>query len=210
MTVFGIDPGSDRTGYGCIETDGRRHRLVACGAITSPAHDVVSQTSPRHPPRTGPLLAECRPDCVAIENLFYATNVRSALKLGHARGVAMVAAVAAGVPIVGVHPRRDQASSRRLRARRQAPGPADGEAAARPRRCANPARCRRRPRRRHLPRAARRLRADHGRAPVAAASELARREGGGPRAMSRSVGAARGRSGPTQTPEPEPGAWSPS
>jgi crossover junction endodeoxyribonuclease RuvC len=50
------------------------------------------------------MLAECRPDCVAIENLFYATNVRSALKLGHARGVAMVAAVAAGVPIAEYTP----------------------------------------------------------------------------------------------------------
>ena len=39
MRIFGIDPGSERTGYGCVETDGRRHRLVACGAITSPAGD---------------------------------------------------------------------------------------------------------------------------------------------------------------------------
>ena len=47
---------------------------------------------------------ECRPDCVAIENLFYAVNVRSALKLGHARGVAMLAAVEAGVPVVEYTP----------------------------------------------------------------------------------------------------------
>src|SRR4029077_19000019 len=44
------------------------------------------------------LLAECRPDCVAIENLFHSNNARSALKLGHARGVAMLAAVEAGLP----------------------------------------------------------------------------------------------------------------
>ena len=50
------------------------------------------------------MLAECRPDCVAIENLFFATNVRSALKLGHARGVAMLAAVEAGVPVVEYTP----------------------------------------------------------------------------------------------------------
>ena len=37
MKIFGIDPGSQRTGYGCVETDGFRHRLVQCGAITSPA-----------------------------------------------------------------------------------------------------------------------------------------------------------------------------
>ena len=37
MRVFGIDPGSERTGYGCVETDGSRHRIVMCGAISSPA-----------------------------------------------------------------------------------------------------------------------------------------------------------------------------
>ena len=37
MRVFGIDPGSERTGYGCVETDGSRHRIVICGAISSPA-----------------------------------------------------------------------------------------------------------------------------------------------------------------------------
>ena len=49
-------------------------------------------------------LADCRPDCVAIENLFHAVNVRSALKLGHARGVAMLAAVEAGVPVIEYTP----------------------------------------------------------------------------------------------------------
>src|SRR5262249_4212672 len=50
------------------------------------------------------LLAQCRPDCVAIENLFHSTNARSALKLGHARGVAMLAAVEAGLPIAEYTP----------------------------------------------------------------------------------------------------------
>jgi len=50
------------------------------------------------------VIQDCRPDCVAIENLFYATNVRSALKLGHARGVAMLAAVEAGLPVIEYTP----------------------------------------------------------------------------------------------------------
>jgi crossover junction endodeoxyribonuclease RuvC len=50
------------------------------------------------------LLAECRPDCVAIENLFHSNNARSALKLGHARGVAMLAAVEAGLPVAEYTP----------------------------------------------------------------------------------------------------------
>ena len=104
MKVFGIDPGSDRTGYGCVETDGSRHRLMTCGAISAPA----SATFPEkllviHSCLTT-LLSECRPDCVAIENLFHAANVRSALKLGHARGVAMLAAVEAGVNVAEYTP----------------------------------------------------------------------------------------------------------
>src|SRR5205085_12039351 len=50
------------------------------------------------------LIRECRPDSVAIENLFHAVNVRTALKLGHARGVAMLAAVEAGVPVAEYTP----------------------------------------------------------------------------------------------------------
>ena len=99
MKIFGIDPGSGRTGYGCVETDGSRHRMVACGAISAPAHATFPEKLLVIHTRLAALMVECRPDSVAIESLFHATNVRSALKLGHARGVAMLAAVEAGVPV---------------------------------------------------------------------------------------------------------------
>lgn len=96
MKVFGIDPGSERTGYGCVESDGSRHRLVACGAIvTSPRLGFPAQLLRIHKQLTA-LLAEHRPECVAVESIFHAVNVRSALKLGHARGVAVLAAVEGG------------------------------------------------------------------------------------------------------------------
>jgi crossover junction endodeoxyribonuclease RuvC len=97
--VFGIDPGSERTGYGCVETDGSRHRIVVCGAISSPALASFPDKLHRIHSQLTIILAECRPACVAIENVFYSVNARSALKLGHARGVAMLAAVEAGVPV---------------------------------------------------------------------------------------------------------------
>jgi crossover junction endodeoxyribonuclease RuvC len=104
VRIFGIDPGSERTGYGCVETNGSRHHLVACGAISSRSSDAFPDRLARiHRELTG-LLVTCRPDCVAIENLFHATNVRSALKLGHARGVAMLAAVEAGCEVVEYTP----------------------------------------------------------------------------------------------------------
>jgi crossover junction endodeoxyribonuclease RuvC len=104
VKIFGIDPGSERTGYGCVETDGTRHRVIVCGAITAaPGAAFPAKLLVIHQ-RLSALLAECAPDCVAIENLFHATNVRSALKLGHARGVAMLAAVEAGVPVAEYTP----------------------------------------------------------------------------------------------------------
>ena len=104
MRIFGIDPGSERTGYGCVETDGSRRRMVACGAISAPAHATFPEKLLVIHTRLAALLVECRPDAVAIENLFFATNVRSALKLGHARGVAMLADVEAGVEVVEYTP----------------------------------------------------------------------------------------------------------
>ena len=104
MIIFGIDPGSERTGYGCIASDGRRHRLLACGTISAPAGSPFADRL--HAIHTGlvDLLAAHRPDCVAIENIFHARNVRSALKLGHARGVALLAASAAGITVVEYTP----------------------------------------------------------------------------------------------------------
>jgi crossover junction endodeoxyribonuclease RuvC len=99
VRVFGIDPGCERTGYGCVETDGSRHRIVLCGAITAPAIEPLPDKLHRIHTQLARLLAECRPASVAIENLFFSVNVRSALKLGHARGVAMLAAVEAGLPV---------------------------------------------------------------------------------------------------------------
>ena len=104
MRIFGIDPGSYRTGYGCVETDGSRHRIIVAGAIQTPAPASFPEKLLTIHNRLAVLLAEHRPDCVAIENLFHAANVRSALKLGHARGVAMLAAVEAGLPVVEYTP----------------------------------------------------------------------------------------------------------
>jgi crossover junction endodeoxyribonuclease RuvC len=103
VRIFGIDPGSERTGYGCVETDGRRHHLVACGAISVPDADLPHRHAHIHAALTT-LLTDARPDCVAIESIFHAANARSALRLGHARGVAVLAAVQHGCPVVEYTP----------------------------------------------------------------------------------------------------------
>jgi crossover junction endodeoxyribonuclease RuvC len=104
MIIFGIDPGSERTGYGCIDSDGRRHRLIACGSLSAPAGASFPERLQAIHEGLTALLAEHQPSCVAIENIFHAKNVRSALRLGHARGVAILAASSAGVPVVEYTP----------------------------------------------------------------------------------------------------------
>lgn len=104
MRVFGIDPGSVRTGYGCVDSDGSRHQLVTFGVIAAaPGASFPDKLHAIHRTLTQ-LIATHRPDCVVIENVFHAKNARSALLLGHARGVAMLAAVEADLPVVEYTP----------------------------------------------------------------------------------------------------------
>jgi crossover junction endodeoxyribonuclease RuvC len=104
VRIFGIDPGSIRTGYGCVETDGARHRLVACGVLSGPAGASLPDRLRAIHDGLRDLLRDSAPQCVAVENLFHARNVRSALVLGHARGVAVLAAVEAGLPVIEYTP----------------------------------------------------------------------------------------------------------
>jgi len=104
VRIFGIDPGSERTGYGCLQTDGSRHALIVCGCLAAPAHTPLADKLLVIHAGLSALLAEHRPDCVAIENIFHAKNARSALRLGHARGVALLAASQAGLPVAEYSP----------------------------------------------------------------------------------------------------------
>jgi crossover junction endodeoxyribonuclease RuvC len=104
VKVFGIDPGSVRTGYGCVDSDGTRHRLVVCGAVTTPSRAGFPERLLTIHRELSRLIATSSPDWIAVENLFHATNARSALQLGHARGVALLAAIEASVPIVEYTP----------------------------------------------------------------------------------------------------------
>jgi crossover junction endodeoxyribonuclease RuvC len=104
VKIFGIDPGSRRTGYGCIERIGSRHRLVICGSLTGPTRAAFPDKLKAIHNGLRMLLAQHRPDCVVVENIFHARNVRSALKLGHARGVVLLAAAEVGIPVAEYSP----------------------------------------------------------------------------------------------------------
>ncbi len=104
MRILGIDPGSESTGYGIIESDGSRHTAVTFGAIRSNASRPFHERLLKIHSGLKDLLAREKVDAVAIEEVFYSANVQSALRLGHARGVALLAAAEAGVPVFEYSP----------------------------------------------------------------------------------------------------------
>jgi crossover junction endodeoxyribonuclease RuvC len=100
MRVLGIDCGTEYTGYGVVEqtASGELH-CVAVGAIRLSPRDPLPQRLERIYSEISGLIARHYPELVAIEDVFYAVNVKSALKLGQVRGVAMLAAAAAGLEV---------------------------------------------------------------------------------------------------------------
>ena len=105
MRVLGIDCGTEYTGYGIVEllTDDRL-LYIDCGAIKLSPREPMSKRLALINTRLQQLIAEHHPDRAAIEDVFYAVNVKSALKLGQVRGVAMLAAATAGLEVAEYSP----------------------------------------------------------------------------------------------------------
>lgn len=99
MVILGIDPGSRITGYGLIRKEGNRLIHIDNGALfTDSAADFPGRLRRIFEGLTE-VIDRYSPQAVAVEDLFFANNVQSALKLGQARGAAIVAAVSAGLPV---------------------------------------------------------------------------------------------------------------
>jgi crossover junction endodeoxyribonuclease RuvC len=104
VRVLGIDCGSERTGYGVIDSDGQRHRMIASGVIrTSPKWPFERRLKEIAGGLRG-LLREFAPESAAVEEVFYSANVKTALKLAHVRGVALLSIAEAGVSLAEYSP----------------------------------------------------------------------------------------------------------
>jgi len=104
MRVLGIDCGTERTGYGVIDSDGRVHKYVAAGCIRSSAKDPLERRLLNIAGSLRNLFAEHRPDSAAVEEVFFSVNAKSALKLSHARGVALLTVAEADVEFAEYSP----------------------------------------------------------------------------------------------------------
>ncbi len=97
--VLGIDPGTAVTGYGVVAFDGRTASLVECGVIrTHPREPLPARLRNIHE-GVVELIQRHRPDTIAVEDVFFARNVRTTVVLGHARGVILLAGECAGLTI---------------------------------------------------------------------------------------------------------------
>lgn len=99
MRILGIDPGSRLTGYGIIEQQGNRLRHIDNGVIATASNAPLPLRLQTIHQGLERVLAAYRPEAMAVEQVFLAKNALSALKLGHARGVALVCGVNAGLPV---------------------------------------------------------------------------------------------------------------
>lgn len=104
MFVLGIDPGLSRCGYGCVEQVGGRARAVAAGVITTAPSLPVPYRLAELQQELRALLGELRPGVVAIERVLFQNNVRTAISVGQASGIAMAEAVGAGAEVVEYSP----------------------------------------------------------------------------------------------------------
>jgi crossover junction endodeoxyribonuclease RuvC len=99
MLVLGIDPGTAITGYGLVKGEGDDLTLVAYGAITTSSDWPLPERLQRVYQELTALIEDQQPTAAAVEELFFSKNVRTALSVGQARGVALLAAANAGLPI---------------------------------------------------------------------------------------------------------------
>ena len=104
MRVLGIDCGSQRTGYGVIDSDGRDHRIVAAGVILTNTKWTLEKRLLEIANGLRRLIREYAPELAAVEEVFHAVNVKTALKLAHVRGVALLAIAEAGVQLAEYSP----------------------------------------------------------------------------------------------------------
>jgi crossover junction endodeoxyribonuclease RuvC len=105
MRVLGIDPGSETTGWGVVEGDARRYALVDFGTLRASPRERFAARLLKIGVGVERLIEKFRPDVCAVEEAFFAVNPKTALKLGHVRGVVLLAAERAGVEIAEYAPR---------------------------------------------------------------------------------------------------------
>jgi crossover junction endodeoxyribonuclease RuvC len=104
--IVGLDPGTASTGYGVISVVGNRLRAIEYGVVETPAGMPLEQRLEKIFAEIGDIVARHRPVATAVESLFFNVNVRTALAVGHARGVTLLACAQGGCPVFEYTPQQ--------------------------------------------------------------------------------------------------------
>lgn len=104
MTILGIDPGTARIGWGIIETKGSLYHTRAFGLITTERNEAVELRLLKAYHQICKICVKYAPDVVSIEELFFATNAKTAIAVGQARGILLLSAAANGIPVYSYSP----------------------------------------------------------------------------------------------------------
>lgn len=99
MIIFGIDPGYAIVGFGVVEYTGNKFRTINFGSIITDPKDTFPERLKIVYDELTKLLEEYKPDCIAIEELFFNKNVKTAINVGQARGVQLLAAINTGAQV---------------------------------------------------------------------------------------------------------------
>ena len=104
MRILGLDPGIATVGFGIVDSDNNRQKLVTCGVITTPAHTPLTSRLDQIYTDLEELIRAYQPDVMSVEELFFNTNITTGIAVAHGRGVILLACRKAGVAVVEYTP----------------------------------------------------------------------------------------------------------
>ncbi len=99
MRILGVDPGIATVGFGVVDTEGGRQKLVTCGVITTPAHTPLTARLDQIYRDLEDLISRFHPEAMAVEELFFNTNITTGIAVAQGRGVILLCAFRSGVSI---------------------------------------------------------------------------------------------------------------
>ena len=99
MVILGIDPGLATVGWGVIRSDGSRHKALAYGSVVTPAHTATEKRLTSIYTQLEAIIKKYSPDAMAVEELFFNTNITTGIRVAEARGVILLCAERTGVKI---------------------------------------------------------------------------------------------------------------
>lgn len=102
--IIGIDPGFDRMGYGLVSSDGLHETLLSYGCVTTPKSESLDERLLVLSEKLDAVLLEGKPECAGVEKLYFSSNAKTAMDVGQARGVILLALKKRGIRIIELTP----------------------------------------------------------------------------------------------------------